>query len=277
MKDPTNHSHPITAKFVPQSRGSTLQHTTTHLQHTATHLAILRLVGSLKYRSLLQKSPIKETIYCKRTTHLPILRLKAGGRASTLQQIATQLQTLQHHCNTTATHCNTHAHPVPQSRRKGRYTATQLQRNSKTLQHNYNCNTLQHTCPPCAPKQEEGEVLCNRLQHNFKTLQHNCNTTAAQLQHNTPAHPAPQSKKKGKYSSFWSSLKLHLPYCRVSESQMCVAACCNVLRCVAACCSVLQRVAVFCSVLQGSLPYRRVSESQMCSTVQHHLLSHPTP
>jgi len=64
-------------------------------------------VGSIKYRSLLQKSPRKETIFCVLKFPLsPLHSTRGVTHCNTLQHTATHCNTLQH----TATHCNTLQH-----------------------------------------------------------------------------------------------------------------------------------------------------------------------
>ena len=41
-------------------------HASVNIRISLSHMGWLRLVGSLNYRSVLRKSPTKETIFCKR-------------------------------------------------------------------------------------------------------------------------------------------------------------------------------------------------------------------
>jgi len=150
----------------------------------------LQLVGSINYRPLLQKRPIKETLFCKRDLYLidptdrshPICSC-TNGRHILCDLIAhwngfSHYSTLQH----TATNHITvqHSHWVAMN-------ASEL----IALQHTATCcKTLQYTAPHCNTLQHAA-THCNKLQHISQHTASHCNTLHHTATHrNTLQHAA---------------------------------------------------------------------------------------
>ena len=194
------------------------------------NISCITLVSLDKSASLLQKSPIKETIFW----YGYMVHYTCLSGVSCLDHVSAAL-----HHRTTA-HCNTLQH-----------TATQ------------HCNTLGRT-----ERQKDIATHCSTLQHtatHCHTLPHtatHCNDTYSLLRmiEEILQIPAPHCNTR----QHVCSNALHVCYkyvavcCSATRALQCVVCCsvvqcgavwCSVVQCVAVCCSVLQCVAVCCSTL----------------------------